>query len=420
MIALIDVNNFYASCEKMFNPLLKNRPVVVLSNNDGCAIARSDEAKALGIEMGSPAFMIQDKLAKHNAAVFSSNYTLYGSMSNRVMTILKSFVQGIEVYSIDEAFLDLTTFKHHDLPSLAVEIRKKVISHTGLPISIGIAPTKALAKMANRFAKKHKKEIGVHVAATKERIDEMLSLTQVGDIWGIGKQYDRLLLSNNIKTAADLVQVPQDWISNNLTVVGQRLVYELKGMRAIKWEDVPPPKKNICTSRSFGQLLTELKQLQQPIAAHASSCARKLRVENSCATRLHVFVHTNPFRGEDKQYSGAVTIPLTVPTNSGHEIVKIAMIGLKMIYRPGYNYQKCGVMVLDLVPQTAIQLGLFDTRDREKEKNLMRSLDRTNKAFGKDIVRYASHSYGKHWSLRQTNVSPCYTTRIDQIMTVKS
>jgi DNA polymerase V len=420
MIALVDVTNLYAACEKMFNPSLKDRPVVVLSNNDGCAIARSDEAKALGIEMGSPAFMIQDTLAKHNAAVFSSNYTLYGSMSNRVMTILKTFVPGIEVYSIDEAFLDLTTFKHHDLSSLAIEIRKKVISHTGLPISIGIAPTKALAKMANRFAKKHKKAIGVHIATTKERIDELLSLTPVGDIWGIGKQYERLLLSKNIKTAADLVQVPQDWIRNNLTVVGQRLVYELKGMRAIKWEDVPPPKKNICTSRSFGQLLTELKQLQQPIAAHASSCARKLRAEQSCATRLHVFVHTNPFRGEDKQYSGAVTIPLTIPTNSSHEMVKIAMIGLKMIYRPDYNYQKCGVMVLDLVPQTAIQLGLFDTTNRDKETNLMKSLDRTNRAFGKDVVRYASHSYGKHWGLRQANVSPSYTTRIEQIMTVKS
>jgi DNA polymerase V len=420
MVALVDVNNFYASCEKMFNPSLKHRPVVVLSNNDGCAIARSDEAKALGVEMGSPAFMIQDTLAKHNAAVFSSNYTLYGSMSNRVMTILKSFVPAIEVYSIDEAFLDLTSFKHHDLPSLAVEIRKKVISHTGLPISIGIAPTKALAKMANRFAKKHKKAIGVHVATTREYIDEMLSLTQVGDIWGIGKQYEHLLLSKNIKSAADLVQVPQDWIANNLTVVGQRLVYELKGMRAIKWEDVPPPKKNICTSRSFGQLLAELKQLQQPIAAHAASCARKLRAEHSCATRLHVFVHTNPFRGEDNQYSGAVTIPLTIPTNSSHEIVKIAMIGLKMIYRPAYNYQKCGVMALDLVPQASIQLGLFDNRDREKEKNLMKSLDQTNRAFGKDIVRYASHSFGKHWGLRQANVSPCYTTRIDQIMTVKS
>ena len=179
------------------------------------------------------------------------------------------------------------------------------------------------------------------------------------------------MVKNNIKTTADLITVPQDWIKNNLTVVGQRLVYELKGMQAIKWEDIPPPKKNICTSRSFGQLLTDLKQLQQPIAAHAASCARKLRAEQSCATKLHVFVHTNPFRGEDKQYSGAVTIPLTVPTNSSQEIVKIAMIGLKMIYRQGYNYQKCGVMVLDLVPQTTIQLGLFDTRDRQKEKSLM-------------------------------------------------
>lgn len=420
MIALVDVNNFYASCESMFDPSLKHRPIVVMSNNDGCAIARSDEAKALGVQMGSPIHMVQDMVSKHNMAVFSSNYTLYGSMSARVMAILKSFVPAIEIYSIDEAFLDLSMFKHHDLFSLAIEIRAKVLSHTGLTISIGIAPTKALAKMANHFAKKNKKEIGVYAVTNKEHIDELLSITQVGDIWGIGKQYEHLLLKNNIKTAADLVQTPQEWIKNNLTVVGQRLVYELKGMQAIKWEDVPPPKKNICTSRAFGILLTELKQLQQPIASHAASCARKLRTDQSCATKLHVFVETNQFRREDKQYSGAVTIPLTVPTNNSHEIVKIAMIGLKMIYRAGYNYQKCGVMVLDLVPQTTIQLGLFDTRDREKDRKLMKSMDATNKTFGKDIVRYASHGYGKQWALRHAHISPCYTTRIDQIMTVKS
>jgi DNA polymerase V len=420
MIALVDVNNFYASCEKMFDPSLKNRPVIVLSNNDGCAIARSDEAKALGVEMGTPAFMIQELLDKNDVAVFSSNYTLYGSMSNRVMTILKSFVQKVEVYSIDEAFLDLSNMAYTDLFSFGIKIRETVMNHTGLPITIGIAPTKALAKMANRFAKKEKKQIGVHVADSNECITELLNKTVVGDIWGIGAQYRKLLENNNIKTAADLVNAPEEWIRKNLTVVGQRLVYELKGIHAIKWEDVPPPKKNICTARSFGQLITSLKDLQQPIATHAAACARKLRQEKSCATKLHVFIQTNPFRREDKQYHTGVTIRLNVGSNSSSEIVKFAMRALTMIYKPGYNYMKGGIMVLDLVPETTLQLGLFDTRDREKDKRLMNSLDRTNKAFGKDIVRYGVQSYGKKWHLRRMNLSQCYTTRLDQIMKVKS
>jgi len=420
MIALVDVNNFYASCERVFDPSLKGRPIVVLSNNDGCAIARSDEAKALGVEMGLPAFMIEEKLGKNNVVIFSSNYTLYGSMSQRVMTILKSFVPNVEVYSIDEAFLDLSGLKYVDLFSLAVEIRETVMSHTGLPISIGVAPTKALAKMANKFAKKRKKNIGVHVAVEQERIDELLRETPVEDIWGIGGQYRKLLLQNNITTAADLLKAPEEWVRKTMTVVVQRLIYELRGIRAIKWEDVPPPRKNICTSRSFGNLLTTWQELQAPIASHASACARKLRQENACATKIHVFAQTNPFRGEDKQYFGGITIPLNVASNSSSEIIKFALHALKLIYKPDHKYQKCGVMVLDLVPQETIQMGLFDTRDREKEKKAMVALDKTNKAFGKDVVRYGTHGYGKHWKLRAMKLSPCYTTRLDQIMSVKS
>ena len=420
MIALVDVNNFYASCEKMFNPSLVKKPVVVLSNNDGCAIARSEEAKALGIQMGTPAFMIQDFMMENNVEVFSSNYTLYGSMSQRVITILKSFVENVEVYSIDEAFLDLNDLTYSDLFSFAIEIREKIMSHTGLPISIGIGPTKALAKMANRFAKKFKKDIGVHIADTREKIAELLNVTEVGDIWGIGAQYKKFLEQNGFATAADLIQAPEEWIRKNMTVVVQRLVYELKGVNAIKWEDIPPPKKNICTARSFGQLITGFKELQQAIVAHAASCARKLRQEKSCATKLNVFIQTNPFRREDKQYYTGITITIDVATNSSSEIVKFAIKALKMIYKPGYNYMKGGVMVLDLVPQEHVQLGLFDTRDREKDKKLMRSLDRTNLAFGRDIVRYATQDYGRKWKLRQQRLSPCYTTRLDQIMNVKS
>lgn len=420
MIALVDVNNFYAAVERMFDPSLNGKPIVVLSNNDSCAIARSDEAKVLGIEMGAPAFMIQEQLKAYGVKVFSSNYTLYGSMSERVMTILKSFVQKVEVYSIDEAFLDLCDLKYTDRLALGIKIRETVLRHTGLTVSIGIAPTRALAKMANRFAKKHRKDTGVFVTADPSTIRTMLQQTPVGDVWGIGHQYQKLLLGNNIITAADLLQLPDEWVRNHLSVVGQRLLFELRGIPAMKWDEVPPAKKNICTARAFGNLLTSLAELQHAVAAHAASCARKLRKENSCATKVHVFIQTNPHRKQDQQYHAAVTVKMNVASNSSNEIVKFAMWALKEIYKPGYQYMKAGVMVLDLVRQENIQLGLFDTRDRKKESRLMHMLDTTNQSFGKDIVRYATQSYSHQWHLQAKYVSPCYTTRIDQIMKVKS
>ncbi len=420
MIALVDVNNFYASCERMFDPSLNGKPIVVLSNNDGCAIARSDEAKALGIEMGTPYYMVKDLLKVNGVKVFSSNYTLYGSMSQRVMHLLKSFVQKVEVYSIDEAFLDLSDLRYADLSSLAIEIREKIKSHTGLTVSIGIAPTRALAKSANRFAKKYKKDTGVHFAGSPEQINELLMATPVGEIWGIGRQYEKLLLANGIHSAADLILQPTEWIRKTFSVVGQRLVFELSGIHAIKWDDVPAPKKNICTSRGFGELLTAFKDIQQAVAAHAGSCARKLRQEQSCATKLQVFIQTNPHKGEMEQYFSGVTLRLNTATNNSNELIKFAVNGLKMIYKSGYQYLKCGVMVLDLVPEHTIQMGLFDTRDRVKDQRLMQSLDATNKIFGKDVVRYATQSFDNKWHLNARLLSPCYTTRINDIMKVKS
>jgi DNA polymerase V len=420
MIALVDCNNFYASVERMFNPSLKGRPIVVLSNNDGCAIARSEEAKAIGVEMGTPLFMIENLLREKNVAVFSSNYTLYGSMSDRVMRILKSFVPRVETYSIDEAFLDLSNFAYHDLFELAIRIRETIVAHTGLPISIGIAPTKTLAKMANRFAKKNKKETGVHVAVSPERINELLQATATGDIWGIGPQYRKMLFEHNFKTAAGLLQAPDEWIRKQMSVVGQRLLYELRGIKAIEWEEAPPAKKNICTARSFGRLLTDLKDISQAVASHAASCARKLRKDNSCAKNVHVFLQTNPYRSDDKQYMSAITIKLPVASDNSNEIIKYAVRALHLIFRPGFNYLKAGVMMLDIVPQNEVQLGLFDKRDRAKDRRLMNALDRSNIAFGKDMVRYGTQSYGTKWKLRAQKLSPCYTTRIKDIMEVKS
>lgn len=420
MIALVDINNFYASCERVFDPSLNGKPIVVMSNNDGCVIARSEEAKALGIEMGLPVADLNRRFSRANVEVYSSNYTLYGSMSQRVMRILRNFVPEVETYSIDEAFLDFSAVPSGEQEELAKNIRATILSHTGLPVSIGIAPTKALAKMANRYAKKHCRQVGVKLAATSAEIDCLLQDTEIGDVWGIGRQYQQLLKGKGVKTAADFVRLPDDWVRQHMTVMTERLLYELRGIKAFRWEEVLPCRKNIRSSRAFHERLTRLEELKAPIASHAAACARKLRAEHSLAQAVYVFLQTNPFQARDKQYAGTVTIPLTVPTSSSQEIVKFAMKGLYKIFRPGYKYQKCGVMLLDLIPDQHVQLSLFDQRDRQRENRLMNSLDKTNARFGKDVVRYAAQGYGKHWHLRASRLSPRYTTHVDEIMIVKS
>lgn len=415
MVALIDCNNFYCSCERVFQPFLEHRPLIVLSNNDGCAIARSEEAKQAGIKMGTPAFMISDLIRQRNVAVQSSNYVLYGDMSERVMQVIRSFVPKTEVYSIDEIFADLSGMKYVDIMQLARQLRETVIKCTGIPVSIGIAPTKTLAKMANRFAKKIKKEEGIFCACDQQKMNEMLQFTEVGDIWGIGKEYQDLLIRHGFSTAARLLQAPEAWIRKNLSVVGQRLVNELKGIPCIPWEEQAPAKKNIRTSRSFGQLVTSKKELRQAVAKFTSSCGEKLRKEKTCARRLEVFIQTNPHRAEEPQYFQSISQELHVPTNHTSELMRYALQGLEMIFQPGYKYQKAGVMALDLVPAAQVQLGLFDQADRQREQRLMETLDQVNSIFGRDIVRYGVQDYGEKWKLRQQNLSPCFTTRLSQI-----
>lgn len=415
MITLIDCNNFYCSCERVFNPALHKKPLIVLSNNDGCAIARSEEAKAVGIKMGTPHFMINEIIEEMGVHVQSSNYTLYGDMSARVIQVIKEFVPVTEIYSIDELFADFSGLKYKELTTLGKEIREAVISYTGIPVTVGIAPTKTLAKMANRFAKKKMPEVGVFNANSKNLIADMLQFTKVGDVWGIGKQHASFLNKNGFYTAADLVNAPEEWIRKKMSVVGQRTLNELKGISCIKWEENPPARKNICTSRSFGQLISTKTEIQQAVAKFTASCGEKLRRENSCAKKLHVFIQTNPHRNMDQQYFQSITMELPVPTNSTNELMRYSMSGLNMIFRPGYNYQKAGVMMLDLISGGEIQLGLFDTQNRRRDKQLMQTLDEVNKSFGKDVVRYGVHAYGNKWKLRQNNLSPCYTTKLDQL-----
>lgn len=419
MIALVDINNFYASCERIFNPSLKGKPVVVLSNNDGCVIARSAEAKTLGIRMGAPIAELKRDFAMQHIEAYSSNYTLYGSMSKRVMKLLRHFVDRVEEYSIDEAFLDCSAIPIQQLEMVGAQIRQTILSHTGLAVCVGIAPTKALAKIANHYAKKNATS-GVHVIADQKDRKALLEAVPLADVWGIGWQYQKLLQGKGLKTAADFAALPGDWVRANMTVMSLRLQFELNGTSAFKWEEFLPSRKNICTSRSFQELLTSIDDLKAPIASHAASCARKLRQENSCTRSLYVFAQTNPFRTQDAQYQGGITIPVKVASNSSQELVKLALTGLQRIFRPGYNYHKCGVMVLDIVPSSTIQLGLFDTRNRPRENRLMRSMDQANARFGRDVVRYAAQGYQQHWHLRADRLSPRYTTRFEEIMIVKS
>lgn len=419
MIALVDCNNFYASCERLFQPGLQNRPIVVLSNNDGCVIARSDEAKALGIEMGAPSFLIEKVLQQHNVSVFSSNYTLYGDLSDRVMTTLSQFCDQVEVYSIDEAFLDLSAFRHHNLTEYAHVIRNTVLQLTGIPVSIGIAPSKTLAKMANRLVKKRNKQLGVYAIDTMEKMQFALQNTQVKDIWGIGPQYTKLLNRNGFITAWDLSRAPEEWIRKNLSVVGQRMYNELKGISCITFEEMPPKKKMVCVARGFGKVLSEQHEVMEALANFTAMVAAKLRSEQLVTSAIQIFVQTNAHRSQEPQYFRSLTIRLPVPTNSTNELISHARRGLETIYRAGYNYNKTGCTAMELSPATEVQSNIFDQENRARNSQLMQVLDVVNRSFGKNAVRFALQGFGTRWKLRQLKLSPCYTTRIDEVLTIK-
>lgn len=415
MYALVDCNNFYCSCERVFQPHLDGLPVVVLSNNDGCAISRSEEAKILGIEMGKPEFQMREEIKQHNIAIFSSNYTLYEDMSKRVMEVLASFVPRLEVYSIDEAFLDMHDLYHEDLLKLGLRIRKVVQQYTGIPVSLGIGRTKALAKMANRYAKKFHKDVGAFWAANEKLENEMLQYTEVGDIWGIGRQYAQFLQTHGIYTAADFTRLPEEWIRKEMSVVGQRLWNDLNGHASIQWEFDKPAKKNICTARSFGKLFSDRRLIKEALVNYAASCAQKLREQKSCARTVHVFLQTNQHRIQDAQYKASINVQLMVATNNTAEIIKQAIKGFNIIFRSGHNYKKCGVIVTDLIPEQQVQDSFFDHADRVRKNKLMHILDRTNKLFGKDIVRMAVQGYARNYKLRADHISKRYTTNLAEL-----
>ncbi|NUM32044.1 MAG: Y-family DNA polymerase [Bacteroidetes bacterium] len=419
MFGLADCNNFYASCERVFRPELNGRPVVVLSNNDGCIIARSNEAKELGIPMGAPVFKIRDIIEKNNVVVFSSNYALYGDMSHRVMMCLQNFAPEVEVYSIDEAFLHFEGMQLIDLHEYAAKITHTVKRNTGIPLSIGIAHTKTLAKVANHLAKKSKVKSGAFIIADEQQRIEALKNFEIDKIWGVGRQYAKFLKNAGINTALDFTKCNRNWVKKNLTVMGLRMWEELNGMPCHEIEPVPENKKTICTSRSFGNMLENYQTVEEAVSTYAARCGAKLRKQKSTAGVMLVFLHTNRFREDLPQYCKNIVIELPVPTNSTIELVKYAKAGLKAIFKNGFKYKKAGIIVSELAPQTAVQTNLFYEVDHQKHNNLMLVLDKLNNTYGRDTVRLGAQGYSKRWTLRQEQLSPCYTTSFENIMTVK-
>ncbi len=415
MYALVDCNNFYCSCERVFAPHLEKRPVLVLSNNDGCVVARSEEVKALGIEMGTPVFQLEPQIKKYGITVFSSNYTLYGDMSDRVMKLLSTFAPALEIYSIDESFLDLHSMPYTDLLKLGVTIRRTVGQHTGIPVTVGIAATKVLAKMANRYAKKNHRDTGVYWAANEQLVQRMLDYTQVGDIWGIGPRRAAVLEKNGFRTAADFAKAPDDWVRKNFSVVGLRLLYELRGIPSCELELEAPPKKNICTSRSFGSMLTTKEDMAAALSNYAANCAQKLRSQHSCCKSLQVFIRTHPHRTDLPQYGASIVLDMETHTNATPQLVKYALKGLDLVYRPGYWFKRCGIMVYNFVPETVVQTNLFTDASDTKSRRLMETMDKINHLLGKDTVRIAAQGYKKKHRLRAEHLSPCYTTRVSDV-----
>ena len=357
MFALVDCNNFYASCERVFDPSLRNKPVVVLSNNDGCVIARSNEAKALGIPMGAPAFQFEKDFEAKGISVFSSNYSLYGDMSGRVMNILSRFTPEIEIYSIDESFLKFNGFELYDLERIGKEMVEHVLRHTGIPISVGLAPTKALAKIANKIAKKFADRTGsVYAIDSEEKKEKALRWTKIGDVWGIGRQHEKRLLNINVKNAWDFIQLPNDYAQKQMSVVGLRLKRDLSGESTLDFEEVKN-KKNIAVTRSFDKMYSDFDDLRERVATYAAKAAAKLRKQDSNCTLLYVFVITNPFRTDLEQYRANMVVKLSNPTHSTMVLTKAALYGLKKIYKPGYQYKKAGIIIMGISPASERQLS---------------------------------------------------------------
>lgn len=421
--ALVDVNNFYVSCERVFRPKLEGIPMVVLSNNDGCAVARSNEVKALGVKMGTPWFKMKDLAREHHIQAFSSNYTLYGDMSNRVVQILRDFSPDTEVYSIDESFLRIETVAHLYGGAVAMgqQMRERIRQWTGLPVCVGVGPTKTLAKFANHLAKKNPEFEGVcdlHAIPRPDRVRWMSGI-EVGEVWGVGGRIARRLDVMGIQTVLELRNASPKEMRRHFGVVMERTCNELRGISCLALDDVAQPKQQIMSSRSFGRPVETIEELRESLASYLSRAAEKLRTQQSVSAAVYVFIQTNRFN-KDEQYNAGLTVPMPEPTDDTLTLTAAALAGLEVIYRSGYRYKKAGVMLTLLSVKQARQASIFDNLVvTQRSTKLMAALDTINRDYGYGTVRSGVSGFTQHWAMRNENRSPRYTTRWDELPVVR-
>ena len=418
-IALVDCNSFYVSCERLFNPSISKKPVVVLSSNDGCVIARSIEAKILGIKMGEPYFKVQKIVKENDVKIFSTNFALYGDISRRVMKTLKQFSPQMEIYSIDEAFLDLSSVKNENLLEHGYKIRKTILKWTGIPTSIGIATTKTLSKTANYIAKREKS--GVIDLVNSKKIDELLSEIKINDVWGVGQQLTKFYIKNGINTAYDLKNTHNGWIKKNTNVFASRTAMELKGIPCTSLELYEEKRKNCCVSRSFGKKITKLDDLNEAIATHCLNAAEKIRVDNQTVKKITIFIRTSPFQKDKNYYANKKDIDLPIRTNDSIELVKQALIALKSIYKKGHRYQKAGVIFSNLKDVNIYNKNLFSTISNEEKRNkLMKAIDYTNAKFGHHSLSIVQAGLKIKWNTKRQHSSKINTACFELLPAVKA
>jgi DNA polymerase V len=424
LFALVDVNNFYVSCERVFSPKLEDVPMVVLSNNDGCAVARSAEVKALGVKMGTPWFQMKDLAKQHGIQAYSSNYTLYGDMSGRVVDVLRKFTPNLEVYSIDESFLQIETVlkQYADPTSLGQIIKRDVKGTTGLPVCVGIGASKTLAKLANHLAKKNPQFAGVCDISSmpKAMLYQWMAETAVGEVWGIGGKTAKKLKELKINSVFDLVQVSPQAMRQQFGVVIERICYELRGVSCLQLEEVAPAKQQIISSRSFGKPVTSMEELAESVATHAGRGAEKLRSQKSVTGALTIFVQTNPHKPFEPQHHQSITVVLSDPSDNTLTLTSAALKGLKQIYKAGFKYKKAGVILNLLADKPTMQQSLFDDMEvKGKSAGLMKAMDSINSRFGNAAIKTAASGTKQDWQMRSGNKSPNYTTRWDELPVVR-
>ena len=415
IFALIDCNAFYVSCERVFNPKLNNKPVVALSNNDGCIIARSKEAKALGIKMGVPLFKVKDIVERENVIVFSSNYTLYADMSRRVMNIISEFAPSIEVYSIDEAFIELTDM-NVDYESYVRQMRKVILQYTGIPVSIGVASTKTLTKVANHIAKDDESLEGVCSLVKHENLDQVLEDTNVADIWGVGQQLSKKLIANGIFNAKLLKNCEDAWVRKMMSVNGLKTVSELREISCLDLEETSATRKSCCTTRSFGKPLVNLDDIEQAVTTFARRATERIRGENLTASTVSVFLRTNPF-DRNRYYSNSSTTTLSYPTYDTMQIVKIALQLTKIIFRENYKYKKAGVLLSGFYEKGTETKDLF-SETRYRSPKLMSAVDQINERYGSDTIQIATECQMGKWKQKRKNCTQSYTTQLDNVLLI--